>query len=239
MSVISLGYIHLTTEGTLGEWKNFATSVLGAAAVERDDELLIRVDEKAFRIAVTQADSGGLASVGLDVGDAAGLDLLRQKLAEAGYAVREGSAEEARRRSVIRLLHCNDPSGTPLELFYGQTYVREQFVSPLGVRFVTGDLGLGHVLLRAGRYDDTLAFYRDILGFRISDVWNGKEVTATFLRCNARHHSIALRKADDEGGFSLGHFMLQVDDVNTVGRAQEYGQEHLAMTIGRHFNDEM
>lgn len=239
MSVRSLGYLRFASDRSLEEWRRFATDVLGAAASVGDGVLRLRLDERNFRIEVHESSASGLSAVGLDVGDERTLAELEDTLARAGTDVRTGSDEECARLGVLGLRHCIDPSGTPLELFYGQMYVKEPFVSPRGVRFVTGELGLGHVLIRASRYEESLRFYRDVLGFRVTDIWSSESVTAAFMRCNPRHHSVALRKADSESGYSLGHFMLEVDDLDAVGMAQERGGGFLTRTLGRHFNDEM
>jgi hypothetical protein len=50
---------------------------------------------------------------------------------------------------------------------------------------------MGHVLLMVPHIDTALAFYRDLLGFRISDFIR-TPITAYFLHVNPRHHSLAV-----------------------------------------------
>ena len=50
---------------------------------------------------------------------------------------------------------------------------------------------MGHVLVMVQDMTTALAFYRDLLGFRISDNTSAP-VSACFLHVNPRHHSIAL-----------------------------------------------
>jgi 3,4-dihydroxy-9,10-secoandrosta-1,3,5(10)-triene-9,17-dione 4,5-dioxygenase len=238
MSVRALGYVVLETEKPLQEWKAFATDVLGAMVVERGDELLVRIDDRNFRLCIRQGKSQ-TGTIGWDAGDQETLRVLRDKLEGAGVETRTGSREDCSRRGVLELFHAQDPGGVPLELFAGQMYIKEAFVSPQGARFVTGALGLGHVLMRTEKYDETVAFYRKLLGFRITDVWTGEGVTAAFMRCNARHHSIAVSKLPTPGPNRIGHFMLEVDDIDMVGLALDRGRALLTRTMGRHFNDEM
>ncbi len=237
MRVAALGYLGFTTAKPLAEWARFATGILGASAEERDGALRVRVDERNFRVEVTRADTAGLSFVGWDVGNDRHLHELRQRLSAAGVDVRSGTAEECARRGVLELIACRDPAGNALELFYGQMCPREPFVSPLGVRFVTGELGLGHIVLRVGNYDAALRFYRELLGFDLTDVWAGDGGSAVFMHCNPRHHSLALRSGDS--GSELIHFMLEVDDLDAVGLASERGRDLLSRTLGRHFNDQM
>ena len=53
---------------------------------------------------------------------------------------------------------------------------------------------IGHVVLRCQDIEKSVAFYTDILGFRVSDVYpdsmiHGKMV---FMRCNNDHHGLSL-----------------------------------------------
>jgi extradiol dioxygenase len=61
-----------------------------------------------------------------------------------------------------------------------------------------------------------------------------------FLHCNPRHHTIALSAAP--GLVGIHHLMLEVEQINDVGRALDIVNERripLAMTLGRHTNDHM
>lgn len=238
MSVRALGYLVLETDKPLSDWKSFASEVLGAMVLERDGQLLVRVDDRNFRLCI-RAGRSQTGTIGWDVGDHESLQTLCARLEQAGIATRTASALECADRGVIALVHALDPGGVPLEFFVGQMYIKEPFVSPRGARFVTGDLGLGHVLMRTAKYEETVAFYRQLLGFRITDIWTGEGITAAFMRCNPRHHSIAVAKLTTGGANRLGHFMLEVEDIDMVGLALDRGRDHFVRTLGRHFNDQM
>src|SRR3990170_4230508 len=55
--------------------------------------------------------------------------------------------------------------------------------------FRTGTLGMGHAVLTVPRMEDVLPFYRDLLGFRVSD-YVTNPFHAYFLHVNPRHHSL-------------------------------------------------
>lgn len=238
MNVRALGYLVLETKCPLEEWKEFATDILGVMVVEEEDSLLLRVDDRNFRLCIRKGGAHPVR-IGWDAGDQDSLQSLREHLERAGVATRDGSREDCRERGVLELVHCEDPGGVPIELHVGQMYIREPFVSPRGVRFVTGTLGLGHVLIRTAKYDETVAFYRKLLGFKVTDVWTGEGITAAFLRCNARHHSIAVSKLPSAGPNLVGHFMIEAENIDMVGLALDRGRDLLTRTMGRHFNDEM
>jgi 2,3-dihydroxy-p-cumate/2,3-dihydroxybenzoate 3,4-dioxygenase len=54
-------------------------------------------------------------------------------------------------------------------------------------------LGIGHLVVRSGTYRESVAFWRDVVGFRVSDEIDGR---ISFLRCypNPLHHSLAIGK---------------------------------------------
>ncbi len=56
---------------------------------------------------------------------------------------------------------------------------------------------IGHVALYVADVERSARFYIDVLGFRISDIYDDDMMPggAIFLRCNADHHGIALFKA--------------------------------------------
>ena len=239
--VTSLGYLGVTAPD-VDAWRPFAEEVLGAEVVPPapgEEGIALRIDERAWRIAVAPGE-GGLAYVGWEVPGADALDRIGRDLAAAGCAV-EDDAKRAAIREVAALLHTKDPAGNVLEFFYGARVPRRPFVSGRGVRFVTGELGLGHVVLGRPDTDDLVHFYRDVLGFRVSDTVAIGPISLVFFHVNPRHHSLALA-AIPGAPAGLGHFMLEVDDLDDVGRALdavEAGAAPLTRTLGRHSNDHM
>lgn len=238
MKVAALGYLGFTTTGPLEEWARFATDVLGAAVELDAQRLRLRLDERNFRIEVTRAPQPGVSFVGWDVGTDEALAQLTHQLRQYGVDCVPAPNNVCRDRGVIAMTRCVDPAGNQLELFYGQMCPKAPFISPRGVQFVSGELGLGHVVFKVARYDETLRFYRELLGFRLTDVWQGKDGAAVFMHCNARHHSLALRGGGQTES-ELIHFMLEVSTLDAVGMASEVGDDRISRTLGRHFNDRM
>ena len=63
-----------------------------------------------------------------------------------------------------------DPAGNRLEAFHDAQSADEPFRAGRSISgFRTGPLGIGHALLMVPSIDAALQFYRDLLGFRISD----------------------------------------------------------------------
>jgi catechol 2,3-dioxygenase-like lactoylglutathione lyase family enzyme len=74
---------------------------------------------------------------------------------------------------------------------------------------------MGHVLVVVQDVAAALAFYRDLLGFRISD-YRRAPVSAYFLHVNPRHHSLALVEAPVNG---MHHLMVELSDKDTIWHA--------------------
>src|SRR3974390_1624239 len=245
--IAALGYMGLTAPD-IDEWKGFASNVLGVAVTpdSSNECLRLRMDERAWRISVEPGE-GGLAFCGWEVTNAKDLRGVADDLDQGGIEHAYDTAL-AIERGVEEVLVCRDPTGTRLEFFYGATVATaEPFLSPNGTRFVTsnqflGDMGLGHVVVLTADFDAAKSFYIDTLGFRVSD--GGQRVV--FMHVNPRHHSLALLDARIRGKSGppavLHHFMLEVEDIDMVGRCMdrlERQGEELAATLGRHSNDHM
>ena len=247
MTVTALGYIGFRTHG-LEQWMSLATDILGMEAkrgtTDGAEGLLLRFDERAVRVFLEPATTTEeLAFVGWEVPNPQAFDMTVSAIEGAGIAVKAGTELEAQARGVAGLARFEDPAGTPLELFWGQRN-EYTFASPFGTRFVTGDLGLGHVVLFVPSFAETLDFYTRVLGFRLSDRTRIGPVGLTFLHCNARHHSLGLADGTQYEGMqsTLMHFMVEVADQDDVGRAYDRCLEAkvpIALTLGRHTNDGM
>lgn len=240
--VVGLGY--LIIEATdLDEWQTFACDLLGLQAVVRTpDRLSLRVDEKAYRIDVRQAESDAVAVIGWEVRGPRELGQLANLLQANGYDVKWAGAEVARERRVSGLAGFTDPDGQAVELFWGLQEHRDRFVSPTGARFVTGAAGLGHVFQAVDDADVYSELYQNLLGFKLSDIIDfGPGASATFLHTTERHHSYAFAALPGLPN-GVGHVMLEVDDLDIVGRAWEKvrdGAAPMVLDFGKHTNDEM
>jgi 2,3-dihydroxybiphenyl 1,2-dioxygenase len=242
----SLGYIGLSVRN-LDAWISFAEAMLGLQAIRRSDGAVdLRMDDYAWRLRLYPEGSDDIAYAGWEVRDAAALGALRTRLEAQGVATRWGKDEELADRRVGGLLAFTDPEGLACEAFYGPLQLTEApFVSPLGVRFKTGRQGIGHIVLIARDSRAQEAWWCDVAGFRLSDYINaevvpGRPVRFIFMRCNARHHSLALAQLPLPK--KLQHLMLEVQTVDEVGRALYRCQDsgvHISLTLGRHSNDEM
>lgn len=233
----------------LAAWEHFATSLLGLQLGERfEGGFGLRTDAKAHRWIITEGPADDLVRSGFAVESNAALDSLVSTLTEAGVRITEADAALCAARKVDRLVLVTDPIGNELELVTGLADAETPFRSDIMLGdFVTGDGGAGHeVLLSKGvPREDYLAFYRDLLGFRVSDtiveeLAPGMVADLIFLHCNPRHHSLAI--GDLPHPKKIHHCMLEVSDMRDVGMAHDRcldAKQPFEMTLGMHPNDRM
>ena len=245
----SLGYV--TVQATdMRRWRQFAFDVLGFATGSGPDpdSLYLRMDERAARIIVSPGDTDKIVTVGWEVRDAADLGEVKRRLEAAGTPYMELSLAEADNRRVEEVIAFEDPAGTSLEVFHGAVLDHSPIVTPFGARFVTGEQGLGHVVLPALDVPGMFDFYTEVLGFKSRGAFRVPvppefgPVRVRFLGVNQRHHSLALCPAATLRDPGLIHLMVEVDTLDAVGQALDRISSdgfQLSSTLGRHTNDKM
>jgi 3,4-dihydroxy-9,10-secoandrosta-1,3,5(10)-triene-9,17-dione 4,5-dioxygenase len=161
-------------------------------------------------------------------------------VADAGIKVVEGTDAECDERRVTGFARFDDPGGNPVELFYGPVLDHKPVVLPTVSSFVTGDMGMGHVIVTGENGRALKDFYTDVLGFYERNTMGGRERTVWFLSSNDRHHTLGVTSAPGRG--RLIHLMLEAESFDDVGlaldRVEEYGIA-MMMSLGKHTNDEM
>lgn len=243
-SVAGLGYV-VVSATNLDAWEKFAVELLGMQIAERSaDRLLLRLDDRAYRFDIRRGDSDAVERLGWEVRGERDLQELATALEQDGYAVKRDDGVEANARLLTSMISFEDANGVTLELFHGMRRIDAPFVSPTGARFVTGDQGLGHAMQVVGDFEAHRHLYVDLLEFRVSDyidIDNGAQPNGGFLHCNPRHHSMAYGELPGVEP-RIGHIMVEVDDIDTLGRAYDRvvdGAAELRSTLGRHSNDRM
>lgn len=246
MEIAALSYVVVKARDSQ-DWRIFGEAVLGMSAHEVGDGLVLKMDERAGRVLVEPGDGDHYFASGWELRSEAAFAAAKQKLASHGVAFYPATPQEKALRHVFGMVWFLDPSGNRHELSYGYVTAFDRFVSPVGVsRFVTGELGLGHMVLPAPQIDATRAFMIDVLGFGLSDILvhrpaPGMEQRIDFMHCgNGRHHSLALFEGEVPSG--CVHLMFEVDSLDEVGRAYDRMRAQgvrLMATLGKHTNDHM
>ena len=251
--ISSLGYLRFSS-ADVGAWREFGVKVLGMTEGRGPEQgaLYLRMDEMPARLVIVPGSAERLLASGWEVRDAAALAAVGRALSDAGVPYKPASDSELAARRVGAMINTVDPHGQPLEVFCGAALEHRPAVSPYGNRFVTGAMGLGHVVLPVPP-GSTAAFdfYTEVLGFRLRDsmrmpaeFFGGKPgdppVWFRFLGCNARHHSLALAPVPAPAG--IVHLMVETASLDDVGLALDRCARKGAQvsgTLGRHANDLM
>lgn len=248
----SLGYMRIGATD-MAAWREYALKILGMmeGTGPDPDSLYLRMDDFPARLVIVPSDEDKLQVSGWEVTDGVALQELRATLSKAGVAFREGTKAEVEDRRVEALISFQDPSGNTLEAFHGSQYLARRFMSPYGHKFVTGEQGLGHVVLTCDDDAAAQAFYQDLLGFRLRDSMklhpqmvgrpaDGDPAYLRFYGCNPRHHALAFLPLPNPTG--IVHLMMEVESSDDVGLCLDRAKRKkvkMSATLGRHINDKM
>ena len=245
VKVTELGYVGLNISNAEA-WRNYATECVGLEVLDEGekDRFYLRMDNWHHRFVMHVGKEDDLAYMGWRVADAASLDSMGKQLAEAGVSYRVGSAEEAVERHVLGLLKLKDPSGVPVEIFYGPRVDAHLPFHPgrrMHGKFVTGAQGFGHCLIASKDSEQSWRFY-SLLGLTGAVGYHLQTPVGVakpyFMHCNDRHHSVAFGVPGDK---LLNHMMLEYTELNDLGMAHDIVRKRqipVALQLGKHSNDD-
>lgn len=246
--ITELGYIRIGTPN-LDEWRDYATKLLGMEL--RDDmddgKLWLRMDYWHHRICIEAGESNDVTAIGLRVAGREEFAEIQATLANANIEFQVATLEMAMERQVLEYITLQDPAGNPLEIFHGPKLDPHLPFYPARRRFgkfVTGEAGLGHVIVRDNDAIVAHDFY-SLLGFRSASHFrvptpNGL-VSGMFMHCNhpgAREHTIAFGM---EREHVINHLMIEVDTFDDVMHTYQLIKAagyDIMIDLGRHANDQ-
>jgi 2,3-dihydroxybiphenyl 1,2-dioxygenase len=199
--------------------------------------LAFRMDDRKQRV-IVEADGGkGIAYYGWEMADAAHLDRIAAHLERSRIPFRRGGRALAEQRRVRDLIMLEDPVGNSIEFFHGPEVASDPFVPSRNISgFRTGPLGVGHVVMMVYSIEKALPFYRDTLGFGVSDYYDDP-FPACFFHVNPRHHSFALIQTGEK---KVHHMMVELFSFDDVGQGYDIAQTEegrVSVTLGRHAGD--
>lgn len=213
MNYEKLGYVALNVSDPERS-ASFYEAQVGLSRVRQGSggEVYLRCSQDHHNLVLFPAASAGLKRLAFEMHRDADLEALASRVADQGIAVQEVDPAECAELRLGRTLRLSEPhTGVTLE-FYSTIH---QFGGRPYVPTVAKIQRLGHVVLKSPRWDASAAFYRDVLGFEVSDSIEGR---ACFLRCppNPLHHSLAIAQGNEAG---LHHINFMVSEIDDVGRA--------------------
>ena len=204
----------------------FYTEMVGLGKTTEDPagRSYLRCNAAHHALVLVPSSERGLDHFALDVGSAAALREAAAALAQADVAFEPGPADEPGQGESLRL---RDPDGFVVELVAGLAAAPPTY----GVRCVQ-PRKIGHLTLLVQDAKRTAAFYRDVLGFRVSN-WVAESFV--WMRCNPDHHGLAFAQAGGRTG--LHHVAFEVLNFGELAQQADHLMRHgyrLLYGPGRH-----
>lgn len=225
MGIYRLGHVDITAPD-LDLAEAYYTQVMGLDLVERtDDRLFLKCwDERDHHSLAIRFDPRvGLDRVAFKVEHESDLDELESRIEAAGVAVsRISDGEEIGQGESLRFA---SPSGHEIELVHDVHKVggRLPLVNP--PPYVDGLVGIApprmdHALLQAEEVGEVSRFFREVLGFRLTEqiISGAGHQIGAFLERSHKPHDVAFVQGRN-GGFH--HVSFWLDDWDHVRRAAD------------------
>lgn len=208
----------------LGRAVAYFTEYLGLTEVQRAAKTAYLSCPSDFHsVVLTEGSAAACTKLALLLAPDSDLDAFAAQTKAKGVAVRSKTdAAPDTPKSVC----ITDPSGLELELLPARSISGKR-----PDRSGVVPRKLGHTAFFTPDIEKTVAFYRDVLGFRVSD-WIGDFFV--FMRCNPDHHTVNFLKGPKLG---LHHIAFELNDWNHVKTACDLLFRHkieLVWGPGRH-----
>lgn len=239
--ISSFSYLGISTP-TAQEWTSFGPEVLGLQLTSDgpDGSVRLKMDDVAYRLALHQGDHDDVDYIGWEVVDEVAATEIARAVEAQGIEVHRSTPDLDELRAVAGLLWFADPFGFRHELAWGRLTHPSSFrPGRASSGFLTGEQGMGHVVLLVPSIAQADEFYSGVMGFKLSDRIIEGPISARFYHVNGRHHSLAVVEAPVIG---MHHLMLEVNSLDDVGTAQDLCEDRgvpITQTLGRHTNDRM
>ena len=148
MSIRSLGYLRIEATD-MAAWREYGLKVLGMVEGKGSTEgaLYLRMDDFPARLVIVPGEHDRLVRSRLGMRERRRPAGDPESARREGTPYKEATAAELADRRVDEMIRFSDPSGNCLEVFHGAALEHRRVVSPYGHKFVTGEQGLGHVVL--------------------------------------------------------------------------------------------
>jgi catechol 2,3-dioxygenase-like lactoylglutathione lyase family enzyme len=176
-------------------------------------------------LALYPGDHRGIHHIGFAVDDHLAVDAWARYLQEQGVSVlgSAGHMDEPGGGYGVRFL---DIDGRMIEISAEvDPAPPAEWNAPVIPRKVT------HTVLNTPDVDRSMAFYTDVLGFRLSD-WSAHQMA--FLRCNTDHHAVAFNQAPHASLNHIAYELPSMEDVmRGIGNFRRHGRTQM-WGPGRH-----
>lgn len=212
---------------------SFYTKTWGLSASGRDGDIAYLAAEgspEPYVYRLRQAGDGArrLDCIGFGAPDAGHVDELASRLGSAGVdlVAEPGRLDTPGGGYGFRFF---DPDGRVVEVSADVVSRAPRAVGPREAI----PLGLSHVVVNSSKREAVERFYRDQLGFQLSD-WLGNGFMS-FWRCNTAHHSLAIVEMPFSSVNHVAFEVASIDDMlRGAGRVLRDGRARVMWGPGRH-----
>lgn len=223
LNVRRLGHATLVTP-ELDRAIEYYNEVIGLNVVARDKQSAILATKTGLEaIALQKGAEAGLARVAFQVAPGTDLSDCIQSLSTMGVRAERRSGISPGVKDAISF---KDAKGTDIDIYAEYEFARDA-EKPIGIM----PLKLGHVAYRCVDILPVMKFYREVLGFRLSDI---RGDFFCFLRCNSDHHAVNFVNDPKP---QLHHIAFEVKDWPEIHRACDYLAKNKLLLVwgpGRH-----
>ena len=255
MKIKALGYITIETQYP-EKWADFLTNIVGlmpAVSISHANIQFFKMDNYIWRIAIVPGKEEKLAVAGWEVKTQEDFNIAVEELLAANVEFNYLNKEQLTERGVKEAISFLDPSGAHIEIFYQIPLDYIPLQSNVGIQaFETGfngDMGLGHYVIPTNTFNETYAFYRNVLGFGQTDYMEfqflpeAPKQGLNFLHVdNPRHHSLAIFDDPNPSTHGCVHLMFEVFNIDDVGYFIDRCLQNdikISSSLGKHTNDLM
>lgn len=196
--------------------RRFYTDAWGLEVVTADDVMLTLrgTGDEHHVLALRLADDVGLDHVAFGVATPAEIDLAAAHLIERGVSIEDEPGQWSHPGGGYAMAF-RDPEGRRIVLVAEVASVAPR--SGADAR----PIGLSHVVFNTVDLDAAVAFWTGVVGMRVSD-WSERQMA--FLRCDARHHSIAFNQHPWTSVNHVAYDVADLDDfMRSIGRLRHAG----------------
>jgi len=225
IDLLDIRYVRLGTRD-LAAADRFAREVVGLERVrEEAGALYYRSDDRDHTLVYFEGDPRD-HTVGFELRDAGALDAAAGRLADAGLAVRAGSAEACEQRRVGGFVNFEDATGNRIDLVVRPQHSGRRYFPARDA----GITGFSHVGLCSTDPARDEAFWTGVLGARVSD----RIGAAALLRIDEVHHKVALFPTTRAGVQHVNHQVASIDDVMRAWYQLQRRGVRIVFGPGRH-----
>jgi catechol 2,3-dioxygenase-like lactoylglutathione lyase family enzyme len=208
IQVRRLGHATLSTPD-IARAVAYYQEIIGLTLVAREQDRAVLASRQGLEaVALERGAPNSLTALSFQVAPESDLAEIARALAQDGIATERRSGITP---GIADAIVFRDPKGTLIEVFAGYAFAAEDR-RPAGIATIK----LGHVAYRVSDVQAIVAFYTDILGFRVSD-W--RDDTFAFLRCGPDHHAVNFVV---DAMPQLHHIAFEVKDWAEIQRACEW-----------------